>query len=639
MPERSYTALLRFLRPFRARIAVLVGIIALSSAIAVAPALVGQRLIDHGVLRGDSRAVWLLGGVLAAVGLGQSGLSYVERRYAATVAEDVVLRLRTDLFAHLQRQAPGFFTAARTGAVVSRVHGDVTGVQSVVSSTIPAAVGAVVMLVAAGGAVAVMEWRLVVLVLVLLPLLYLLTSKFTAALRRAGQDVLTSQADLDTLVAERLSPDGTEVIRHYSRPDCELPGFRVRADRVRTVSVRRAGVAAALGAVLTSVIGLTTAVVYVVSGQLVISGALSVGTMVALVALLARLYGPLTALPGVRAQLVAGLVAFDRAREVLDFAPRIAEQPGARRLPRTGTPPSVAFRDVGFGYPSPDALVVPSLAGDIDDGAGRDAVLTAVDFTAEPGSTVGIVGFSGAGKSTLTRLLTRSWDVTDGQVLVDGVDIRRLRLDDVRAAVGVVTQETFLFNDTIRANLLLARPEASTDELVAACQDAWIWPLIEQLPAGLDTVLGDRGLRLSGGERQRLAIARLLLKRPQIVVLDEATSHCDTVTEQRIQESLKPFLRERTCLVIAHRLSTVRAADLILVMRDGRVVERGRHDELVAAGGWYARLHQAQHAGGTGMSTITVDEASTTTETAGPTPTMRSHGVCRDGGVGWGWRG
>ncbi|MGW4111173.1 ABC transporter ATP-binding protein [Actinosynnema sp. NPDC004786] len=624
MPERSHTGLLRFLRPFRARIAVMVGITALNAASAVAPALVGQRLIDDGVLRGDAGVVWSLAAVLAVVGVGQAALSYVDRRYAAAVAEDVVFRLRADLFGHLQRQAPGFFTAARTGAVVSRVHGDVAGVQGVVSTTVPSAVGAVVMLVAAGAAVAAMEWRLVLLVLVLLPLLYLLTSRFTLALRRAGQDALTAQADLDALVAERLSPDGAEVVRHFSDPDREQPGFRLRADRVRAASVRRAAVSAGLGAALTSVLGLTTAVVYLVAGQLVISGALSVGTMVALVALLARLYGPLTALPGVRAQLVAGLVAFDRVREVLAFAPRIADHPGARALPRTAEPPSVTFRDVRFGYPPPHDLVVPSLAGDTDDGGGRDAVLTAVDFTAEPGATVGVVGLSGAGKSTLARLLTRSWDVTGGQVLVNGVDVRRLRLADLRATVGVVSQETFLFNDTIRANLLLARPDARAEDLEAACRDAWIWPLIEELPAGLDTVLGDRGLRLSGGERQRLAIARLLLKRPQVVVLDEATSHCDAVTEQGIQRSLEPFLRERTCLVIAHRLSAVRTADLILVMRDGRVVERGRHDALLAAGGWYARLHRAQQAGA--PAATTTGGRPTTTVTAHPVPPTRRPG-------------
>lgn len=590
--------LLRFLRPFRRRIAVLTALIAVHSAATVAPALIGQRLIDQGVLRGDSTLVWALGAVMVVLGATEAALSVAGRRCAARLAGDVVLGLRTGLFAHLQRQSIGFLAAARTGAIVSRLQNDVAGVQRLISSILPTAVGAVVLLLTAGAAVVAMEWRLALGLLLLGPLLYLLTSWFTAALRQVRQDQLTAQADMDAMVAERLSPGGAEVIRHYSHPRRDLPGFRLRAARIRDLSVRAVVLSSGLGAALTLTMTLVTATIYVVAGQLAISGILSVGTLVALVALMTRLYSPLVALPALRADLIAGLVSFDRVREIREFPPAIVDAPDACELPRPrGRPLAVRFRDVHFAYPPGGRTVLRSLGGDEPEppgAAGPAPVLKGVDFTAEPGATIGIVGLSGAGKSTLTRLLTRSWEATSGQILVGGVDVRQLRLDDLRSAIGVVGQETFLFNDTVRANLRLARPEATTDELVAACRAAQVWPVIDRLPAGLDTVVGDRGQRLSGGERQRLALARLLLKDPPVVVLDEATSHADTATERGIMETMGPFLRARTCLIIAHRLSTVWHADTILVMKDGRVVERGRHESLVSSGGWYAHLHRAQ---------------------------------------------
>ncbi|MGW7520443.1 ABC transporter ATP-binding protein [Streptomyces sp. NPDC054796] len=594
----SHRELWRFLRPFRARVLGLTALIAVSSATAVAPVLIGQRLIDEGVLRGDTMVVWTLGIVMAALGAAQAALSVAERRCAVRLAEDVVLRLRTDLFDHLQRQSLGFLAAARTGAVVSRLQGDVAGVQRLVSTTLPSAVGAGVLLLTAGAAVVAMEWRLTLGVLVLGPVLYALTTRFTTALRQVSKDQLAAQADLDAMVAERLSPGGAEVVRHYSHPDRDLPVFGQRAGRIRGLAVRSAVLSSALGATLTVLMSVLTAAIYTFAGQLAISGVLSVGTVVALVALMARLCSPLITLPTLKVDLVAGLVSFERVREVMAFAPAIVDAPDARELPRqAGRPLEVAFRGVHFTYPPSGAMTLSSLSGgqrEPADAAAPEPVLAGVDFTAAPGATIGIVGLSGAGKSTLTRLLTRSWEVTCGQVLVDGTDVRQLRLDDLRSAIGVVSQETFLFNDTIRMNLQLARPGAATEELVEACRAAQVWPVIEKLPTGLDTVIGDRGLRLSGGERQRLALARLLLKDPPIVILDEATSHSDTVTERGIMDTMGLFLQSRTCLIIAHRLSTVRDADTILVMKGGQVVEQGRHDTLVGAGGWYTRLHQAQ---------------------------------------------
>ncbi|MES4902766.1 MULTISPECIES: ABC transporter ATP-binding protein [unclassified Streptomyces] len=599
----GYRRLCRFLRPFTARITLLVGLVALQSVLAVAPALVGQHLIDDGVLRRDTGTVRSLGGVLVLLGLAQAVVAFAQMWFATRLAEDIVMRLRIDLFAHLRRQSLGFFMAARRGAIVSRLHGDVLGMQRLISQTLPAAVGALVTLATAGSGIVTVNWRLALIALCLVPMVGLVTSSFSRTLRSTSQRQLQVQADMDALVAERFSPGGAEVGCYYGHAGLDTSHFRARAGRVRDVAVRRALLSAGLAGSLTLIIGITAAATYVLAGQWVISGAMSVGTMVASVALLAMLHGPLTALSGVKVDLVAGMVGFARVQEVLDFAPPIADEPGARALPqRGGRAPVVTFSHVDFTYPPRSGLVVPSLAVG-DEGAGDEGgkhesrpapLLRAVDFTAAPGTTVGIVGLSGAGKSTLIKLLTRTWDVDAGQVLIDGVDVRKLRLAELRAIIGVVTQETFMFNDTIRNNLRLARPDADEDELVEACRTAQIWDLIESLPDALDTVVGDQGLRLSGGERQRLAIARLLLKRPQVVVLDEATSHADNVTERAVRNALRPFLRTRTCLVIAHRLSTVRDADLILVMRNGHVVERGRHEELAQAGGCYASLHQAQ---------------------------------------------
>ncbi|MFD9886764.1 ABC transporter ATP-binding protein [Streptomyces alboflavus] len=594
-----YPELRRLLRPFRTRLCLLGALITAQSAVAIAPVLVGQRLIDDGVLRQDTTMVWTLGAVLVGLGVLQAGLSIVETGATTRLAENVVLKLRTDMFAHLQQQSLGFFTAAKTGAIVSRLHGDVAHVQRVVSSTIPSAVTAVVLLLTSLGALVSMDWRLAAGALLLIPLLYAMSSRYTGPLSAVSREHLTAQAHLDSMAAERLSFNGVELTQLHGHQARDLTAFCARAARVRDVAVRGALVSAKLGASLTLMMSTITAAVYVTAGHLSISGRLSVGAVVALVALAARLYGPLAALPGIRTDLVTGQVALSRVLEILDHSPTVTDAPSARSLPARppGVSPAIAFKDVHFTYPSGTQQALPSLADEHPGQDTADPVLSGLDFTVEPGTTVAIVGLSGAGKSTLARLLTRCWDTTAGQVLIDGVDVRQLRLRDVRNAIGLVTQDTFMLHDTIRTNLLVARPDAGTEDLIQACRSAQIWQVVAALPDGLDTLLGDRGVRLSGGQRQRLAIARLVLKDSPIVVLDEATSHSDVLTEGALLRSMEPFLRTRTCLIIAHRLSTIRNADQVLVIKDGRVIERGRHERLVQTGGWYAEMEGSRSGG------------------------------------------
>ncbi|MGW6460257.1 ABC transporter ATP-binding protein, partial [Streptomyces sp. NPDC055078] len=592
-----YAELRRLLRPFRRRFSLLVALIAVQSAVTVAPVVVGQRLVDDGILRQDTTMLWALGAALVGLGVLQAGLSIVETWATTRLAESVVLKLRTDMFGHLQRQSLGFFATTKTGAIVSRLHGDVAGVQRVVSSTVPAAVAATVLLLTSLGAVIAMDWRLAAGALLLIPLFYTMSSRFTEPLGAVSRERLMAQADLDAMAAERLSLNGVELTQLHGHLARDLTAFRAKAARVQDAAVRGALVSAALGASLMLVMSTVTAVVYVMAGHLAISGPLTVGTVVALVALASRLYGPLAALPGIRTDLVAGQVALNRVLEILDLSPAIRDASPARSLParRPGFSPTITFKDVHFTYPSSAEQGLPSLAGEHPGQGAANPVLSGLNFTIEPGTTVAIVGLSGTGKSTLTRLLTRCWDTTSGQVLIDGVDVRELRLHELRDVIGVVTQDTFMLHDTIRKNLLMARPDADSQDLIEACRSAQIWQEIDALPDGLDTLLGDRGVRLSGGQRQRLAIARLLLKGSPVVVLDEATSHSDVLTERALLRSMVPFLRTRTCLIIAHRLSTVRGADHILVLKDGRVIERGRHEQLIQAGGWYAQMEGSRH--------------------------------------------
>lgn len=580
-----------FLRPFCAKVAALTALTVLHSALAVVPAIAGQRLIDDGVVRGDARTVWLLGAVLVAAGVCQGLLALAAMRFSTALGADMVCALRAEMYAHLLRQSPGFFTWARTGAVVSRLDGDVTGIERVVTTTLPSAVGALVTLTTALAATVVLEWRLALTILILAPAMYLLASWFGKALKTVGRHRMEAQAELNSLVAERLTPGGIELVQLFSEPGREISAFAARSGRARNLAVRHSALEGGAHASMICLMTGTTAAAYVVAGNGVMTGSLSLGTMVALLTLLARLYGPLASLPSLKADIVAGQLSMARVWEVLDFLPLVTDPLHPLDLPaRRAQGAHVAISGLSFAYPPKRAAVLESLADSSEQDQGPRTVLKGISIDIPAGTTVAIVGPSGSGKTTLSRLLLRTWDPGAGSIRIDGVDLRDLRLSALRSVIGVVPQEPYLLQGTIRANLLLADPGAGERELLAACRTAQLLPLLARLPEGLDTLVGGRGTRLSGGERQRLSIARLLLQQPRVIVMDEATSHLDPRTERELRHALTHVLHGRTCILIAHRLETVRDADLILVMEEGRVVETGTHDVLARSQGAYAKL-------------------------------------------------
>jgi ATP-binding cassette subfamily B protein len=555
-----------------------------------------QRLVDRGILGHDvSVVVWLAVGIaLAAVADAVLGVftGYLSSR----IGEGLIFDLRTKVFAHVQRQSLAFFTRTQTGALVSRLNSDVIGAQSAFTSTLSGTVSNIVSVVVVGITMLALSWQVTVLCLALFPLL-LLTSRWVsgrmAVLTRTRMD---GNADMATAMTERFNVGGAMLLKLFGHRETEDSRFAEKAAIVRDLGVRISLLTRFFFAAMTLVPSLATALVYGVGGYLAIQGDLSVGTLIALGTLLLRLLGPLQGLSNVRVDVMTALVSFDRVFEVLDLPSLIQENPGAVALAPSAA--SLEFDDVSFSYPKADEISLASLEG-VARTESRDSgeVLHDISFAAEPGQMIALVGPSGAGKTTVTHLVARLYDATSGTVRVGGHDVRDVTLQSLEDVVGYVTQDAHMFHDTIRANLLYARPTATDDEIWAALSAAQIAGLIEALPDGLDTVVGDRGYRLSGGERQRLAIARLLLKAPAIVVLDEATAHLDSESEVAVQRALDAALSGRTSLVIAHRLSTVRDADLILVLESGRIVQRGSHAQLLAQGGLYADLYRTQFFG------------------------------------------
>ncbi len=570
--------------------------IVLNALLTVAQPLLFRRIIDQGVTPGNSQVVTNTAIIIAVLAVFDAGLTLLGRWYSSRIGEGLIYDLRTEVYDHVQRQPVAFFTRAQTGALVSRLNSDVIGAQQAFTSTLSGVVGNAISLVAVVIAMMALSWQITVASLVLLPLFLIPARYFGRTLQAMTREQMQLNAEMSTQMTERFNVAGALLVKLFGRPDDEAQQFSGKASRVRDTGVRIAMANRIFFTALTLVAALATALVYGVGGNLAIAGTITVGTLLALAALLGRLYGPLTALSNVRVDVMTALVSFERVFEILDLKPMVEDKDDAVAL-QPG-PTRIEFDHVRFRYPSADEVSLASLesVARADAAPVRDEVLKDVTFVVEPGQMVALVGPSGAGKTTITGLVSRLYDVSDGAIRVNGVDVRDVSQQSLHDLVGVVTQDAHMFHDTIRANLLYAHPDATDEQLNAALRDAQVLPLVEALPDGLDTVVGDRGYRLSGGEKQRMAIARLLLKAPDVVVLDEATAHLDSESEVQVQQALATALEGRTSIVIAHRLSTIRDADVILVVEDGRIAQHGTHDDLLARGGTYADLYRTQFA-------------------------------------------
>ena len=582
-----------YARPYKSQIGVFLALVILDSALVVATPILLGEIIDKGVIPKHSDVVVKLSLVIGALAIVDGVLTLVQRWYSSRIGEGLIFDLRTQVFTHVLKQPIAFFTRAQTGALVSRLNSDVIGAQQAFTSTLSGVVSNIVSLVFIVAAMAAKSWVLTLAALCLLPFFLIPARVMGSRLAGLSHEAMGLNAELGTRMTERFNVAGALLVKLFGKPRIEDEQYAERAGRVRDIGVKIALSRTVFFVALTLVASLATALIYGAGGVMVVNEGLTVGDLLALAALLGRLYGPLTALSNVRVDVMTALVSFERVFEVLDLEPLVKE--AANPVVLQQHPVSVEFDGVGFRYPSADEVSLASLetvaSGDRRAGG---PVLSDVTFSIEPGQLVALVGPSGAGKTTITSLVARLYDPTAGHVRLGGIDLRDATVASVHDVVGVVTQDAHLFHDTIRANLAYAKPGATEDEMVSVLQSAQEWDLVSGLPEGLDTVVGDRGHRLSGGEKQRLAIARLLLKGPGLVVLDEATAHLDSESELAVQRALDTALSGRTALVIAHRLSTVRGADQILVVADGRIVERGRHHELLAQGGLYADLYNTQ---------------------------------------------
>jgi ATP-binding cassette subfamily B protein len=585
--------ILAFARPYRRQVAVFLVTVVVSSVVSVATPVLAGRVIDQIDHHGARSTVVLLASVIAGLALVDAVVQMVSRWSSSRIGEGIILDLRSRVFDHVSRMPLAFFTRTQTGALVSRLNNDVIGAQRAFTSTLSGTLSNVIALVLTLAVMLTLSWEITLLSLILLPV-FVVPAKWVGR-RLAGltRESANLNASMNTTMTERFNVSGALLVKLFGRPDAETAAFTARAARVRDVGVTSAMYGRAFIVALTLVAALAQALTYGLGGWLALSGQLSTGAVVALALLLTRLYGPLTALSNVQVDVMSALVSFERVFEVLDLPSAVAEKPGAAEVPADAR--TVEFDDVRFSYPTAAEVSLASLEDvAVLDNAPSQEVLHGVSFTARPGELVALVGPSGAGKTTISQLVPRIYDVSAGAVRVGGLDVRDATFASLRDVVGVVTQDAHLFHDTIRANLTYARPDATDEQMWDALERAQIAGLVRSVTDGLDTVVGERGYRLSGGEKQRLAIARLLLKAPGIVILDEATAHLDSESEAAVQRALDEALAGRTSLVIAHRLSTIRGADQILVVADGRIAERGTHEELLAADGLYRELYDTQ---------------------------------------------
>lgn len=585
--------ILGLMRPYRGMAVGFLALVAINAAIGAVDPLIYREIINRGILGGDARLVVGLAALVGGLAVLDGGVLLVQRWLSLRIGEGLVYDLRTRVFSHVQRMGLSFFVRTQTGALVSRLDNDVQGAQAALTNVLGTVIGNLMRVSLVLVAMFALSWRLTLVALVLLPLFALPARRLGQRMRKITREGYDLSAQMNTTMVERFNVAGALLVKLFGRAEEEDREFAEKAGRVRDIAIVRGIYGRIFFVALTLTAALATALVYGWGGTMAVSGILDVGTVVALTAYLNRLYGPLTALSNINVDIMTALVSFERVFEVLDLPTLVAEKPDAVTIPRG--PARVEFDRVEFAYPSAGEVSLASLESvSVPDAPVAQTVLHDVSFVAEPGQLIALVGPSGAGKTTISYLIPRLFDARSGRVSINGVDVRDATLKSLSDVVSMVTQDSHMFHGTIRANLLYARPDATAADLRDALTGAQILPLIESLPEGLDTVIGDRGYRLSGGEKQRFAIARLLLKAPDVVVLDEATAHLDSESEVAVQRALKAALAGRTSIVIAHRLSTIRDADQILVVSGGRIVEGGRHEELLEAGGVYADLYHTQ---------------------------------------------
>lgn len=582
-----------FAHPYRTSIIIFLATVVVDAALIVATPLLLKRLIDEGVIPKDPSVVTNLALMVGLIAIADAAFNMLGRYFSSRIGEGLIYDLRSLVFSHVQKQSIAFFTRTQTGALISRINSDVIGAQQAFTATLSGVVSNIVSLVLVGITMLILSWQITIFSLLLLPIFLIPTKWVGRRLQSLTRESFSVNAQMSSTMTERFNVSGAMLVALYGEPEREREYFRSRARRVADIGIKMAMLNRLFFIALTSVAAIATAFAYGIGGHLAIEGGVTVGTLLAITALLARLYGPLTALSNVRIDVMTSLVSFERVFEVLDLEPMVKSKENAVVLKTTE--PKIEFKNVGFSYPGAEEISLASLesvakAETVQSGQ----VLKSLSFTAAPGTMTALVGPSGAGKTTISALLPRLYDVTEGSIEIDGHDLRDLTLESLRDSIGVVMQDAHLFHETIAENLRYAKQDATEEEMIEACKSAQIWNLISVLPNGFDTMVGERGHRLSGGEKQRLAIARLLLKSPAVVILDEATAHLDSENEQLVHAALQVALKGRTSIVIAHRLSTVRDADQILVLEKGAIVERGRHSELVAKGGLYSELYNRQ---------------------------------------------
>lgn len=583
----------RYALPYKRSLIFFLVTVIIDAMLVVSTPLLLRRLVDEGVIPGNSSLVTRLALLVGLIAVGDALVNMIGRWFSARIGEGLIFDLRTQVFQHIQRQSIAFFTRTQTGALISRINSDVIGAQQAFTTTLSGVISNLLSLVLVIGTMLILSWQITIVSLLLVPAFLLPTKWVGRKLQRLTRDSFNLNAEMSATMTERFNVSGALLVSLYGDPKIENSYFSTRARKVADIGISIALLNRIFFIALTSIAAVATAFAYGVGGHLTINKEITLGTLLAITALLARLYGPLTALSNVRVDVMTALVSFERVFEVLDLTPMVRDKEAAK--PLSAGPLNIAFSNVKFSYPRAEEISLASLESvakpeTIQSGE----ILKGISFEVPAGTLTALVGSSGAGKTTISALLPRLYDVTNGAISINGDDIRDLQLQSLRDAIGIVTQDAHMFHDSIATNLRYAKADATESEMESACRAAQIWDLISSLPNGFDTVVGERGHRLSGGEKQRLAIARLLLKAPRIVVLDEATAHLDSENEALVQQALATALKDRTSIVIAHRLSTIRAADQILVLDDGLIKERGRHDELLALNGIYADLYQRQ---------------------------------------------